>query len=112
MLDALTLDQMRTFVAVADAGRFRAAAIRLARVQSAVSHAISNLEDQLGVALFDRTGHRPILTAEGRAPSAPQGACSAKRCCDASMDPWRAGRSLAQSNWQRDLRPRGIGYVA
>lgn len=67
MLDALTLDQMRIFVAVADAGSFRAAASRLARVQSAVSHAIANLEDQLGVTLFDRSGHRPVLTAEGRA---------------------------------------------
>src|SRR5215475_15292890 len=67
MLDALTLDQMRTFVAIADTGSFRAAATRLARAQSAVSHAIANLEGQLGVALFDRSGHRPVLTAEGRA---------------------------------------------
>src|SRR5882724_7142298 len=66
MLDALIPDQMWTFVAVVDAGSFRAAAIRLGRVQSAVSHAIANLEDQLGVALFDRSGHRPALTAEGR----------------------------------------------
>jgi DNA-binding transcriptional LysR family regulator len=67
MLDALTLDQMRTFVAVAEAGSFRAAAGRLSRVQSAVSHAIGNLEDQLGIALFDRSGHRPTLTPEGQA---------------------------------------------
>jgi DNA-binding transcriptional LysR family regulator len=67
MLDALTLDQMRTFVAVAEAGSFRAAAGRLSRVQSAVSHAIGNLEVQLGVALFDRSGHRPTLTPEGQA---------------------------------------------
>jgi DNA-binding transcriptional LysR family regulator len=67
MLDALTLDQMRTFVAVAEAGSFRAAAGRLARVQSAVSHAIGNLEAQLGVALFDRSRRRPTLTPEGQA---------------------------------------------
>jgi len=67
MLDALTLDQMRTFVAVAESGSFRAAALRLSRVQSAVSHAIANLEAALGVALFDRSGHRPVLTPEGRA---------------------------------------------
>jgi DNA-binding transcriptional LysR family regulator len=67
MFDALTLDQMRAFVAVADAGSFRAAAGRLTRVQSAVSHAVGNLEDQLGVTLFDRSGHRPTLTPEGRA---------------------------------------------
>ena len=67
MLDALTLDQMRTFVTVAESGSFRAGAARLSRVQSAVSHAIANMEAELGVALFDRSGHRPSLTAEGRA---------------------------------------------
>jgi len=56
---------MRTFVAVAEAGSFRAAAGRLSRVQSAVSHAIGNLEAQLGVSLFDRSGRRPTL--EGQA---------------------------------------------
>lgn len=67
MLDALTLDQMRTFVTVVESGSFRAGATRLSRVQSAVSHAIANLEGQLGVSLFDRSGHRPTLTPEGKA---------------------------------------------
>ena len=67
MLDALTLDQIRMFVTVADAGSFRSGANRLLRAQSAVSHAIANLENQLGVALFDRRGHRPVLTVEGMA---------------------------------------------
>jgi DNA-binding transcriptional LysR family regulator len=62
MLDGLTLDQMRTFVAVAEAGSFRTAATHLSRAQSAVSHAIGNLEAQLGITLFDRSGHRPMLT--------------------------------------------------
>lgn len=67
MLDALTLDQLRVLVAVAEAGSFRAAARRIRRVQSAVSHAVATLEAQLGVALFDRSGRRPELTTEGRA---------------------------------------------
>ena len=67
MLDALTLDQMRTFMAVAEVGSFRAAATRLSRAQSAISHAIANLEAQLGLSLFDRSAHRPTLTAEGKA---------------------------------------------
>ena len=67
MLDVLTLDQLRTFVTVAESGSFRSGAARLSRVQSAVSHAIANLEAELGVALFDRTGHRPVLTPEGQA---------------------------------------------
>ncbi|WP_372088216.1 LysR family transcriptional regulator (plasmid) [Tistrella mobilis] len=67
MLDMLTLDQLRVFVTVAESGSFRAGAARLSRVQSAVSHAIANLEAELGLTLFDRTGHRPVLTAEGQA---------------------------------------------
>lgn len=65
MLDGMTLDQMRVFVTVAEAGSFRAAANRLSRVQSAISHAIGNLEAQLEVELFDRSGHRPQLTPAG-----------------------------------------------
>jgi DNA-binding transcriptional LysR family regulator len=67
MVEAVTLDQLRAFVAVVDEGSFSAAARALRRVQSAVSHAIGNLEDQLGVALFDRSTRVPTLTAEGRA---------------------------------------------
>ena len=65
MLDALTLDQMRIFVAVAETGSFSAAARRLGRVQSAVSQSIAGLEGQLGVALFDRAGKTPKLTPGG-----------------------------------------------
>ena len=55
MLDPLTLDQLRVFVAVVEEGSFRAAAKRLGRVQSAVSHAVAGLETELEVALFDRS---------------------------------------------------------
>ncbi|MEE1613683.1 LysR family transcriptional regulator [Microvirga sp. CF3016] len=67
MLDGLTLDQVRTFVTVVESGSFRSGAQRLSRVQSAVSNAIANLEMELGVSLFDRSGHRPVLTPEGQA---------------------------------------------
>lgn len=67
MLHGLTLDQMRVFLAVAETGSFRSAAIRLSRVQSAVSHAIANLEAQLGVTLFDRSARRPRLSDVGAA---------------------------------------------
>lgn len=67
MLDALTLDQLRVLVAVAETGSFRSAAKRIRRVQSAVSHAIATLEAQLGVTLFDRSGRRPRMTPEGHA---------------------------------------------
>jgi DNA-binding transcriptional LysR family regulator len=66
VLDAVSLDQLRTFIAAADAGSFSAAARRLNRAQSAVSQTISGLEAQLGVALFDRTQRYPSLTGQGR----------------------------------------------
>lgn len=65
MLDGLSLDQLRIFVAIADHGSFRAAAASLSRAQSAVSQAVANLEHQLRVPLFDRSGHRPTMTPEG-----------------------------------------------
>ena len=62
MIDALNLDQLRVFVAIADQGSFSAAARHLRRAQSAVSNAIVNLEAALGVSLFDRSGWKPQLT--------------------------------------------------
>lgn len=67
MIDALTLGQLRTFVAIAEAGGFRAGAARLRRAQSAVSHAVASLEAELGIMLFDRSGRRPVLTPAGTA---------------------------------------------
>src|SRR5438874_1344747 len=66
MLDAVTLDQLRTFIAAADEGSFSAAGRKLRRAQSVVSQTLANLEAQLGVKLFDRSARYPRLTAEGR----------------------------------------------
>jgi len=65
MLEGVSLDQLRTFIAAVDEGSFSAAARKLNRVQSAVSSWISGLEDQFGVVLFDRSGRFPKLTPEG-----------------------------------------------
>jgi DNA-binding transcriptional LysR family regulator len=67
MLDGVSLDQLRTFIAAADEGSFSAAGRRLKRAQSFVSQTLSNLEDRLGVRLFDRTARFPVLTDQGRA---------------------------------------------
>ena len=67
MLDSLTLDQIRLFLAVADAGSFSKAAKQLTRAQSAVTYGIQKLEAQFGIPLFDRTTYRPALTEAGRA---------------------------------------------
>lgn len=66
MLDAVTLDQLRTFIAAADEGSFSAAGRKLRRAQSVVSQTLANLEGQFGVRLFDRTRRRPVLTPQGQ----------------------------------------------
>lgn len=65
MLDGVSLDQLRTFIAAVDEGSFSAAARKLNRVQSAVSGWVGSLEAQIGVVLFDRSGRFPKLTPEG-----------------------------------------------
>lgn len=67
MYDAVTLDQLRALVAVADAGSFSAAARQLQRVQSAVSTSMANLEEALGVPIWDRARKVATLTEAGRA---------------------------------------------
>jgi DNA-binding transcriptional LysR family regulator len=67
MLDALTLDQLRVLAMIAETGSFTAAARRLGRTQSAISHAVATLESELRIALFDRSERRPRLTDAGRA---------------------------------------------
>ena len=57
---------LRYFVAVADAGSFRAAARRLSLSQPAVSQAIASLEGGLSAKLFDRGGREIALTPAGR----------------------------------------------
>jgi DNA-binding transcriptional LysR family regulator len=61
----VSLDQLRAFIAAVDEGSFSAAARRLHRAQSAVSELIGNLEAQIGVQLFDRSGRYPVLTQAG-----------------------------------------------
>ena len=48
MLDGVTLDQFRTFIAAVDEGSFSAAGRRLGRAQSVVSQTLANMEGQLG----------------------------------------------------------------
>ena len=65
MLDGVSFDQLRAFIAAVDEGSFSAAARRLRRAQSAVSELVSNFEAQIGVQLFDRTERYPKLTSAG-----------------------------------------------
>jgi DNA-binding transcriptional LysR family regulator len=67
MLDGMTLDQLRTFIAAVDEGSFSAAGRKLRRAQSVVSHTLANLEAQVGLPLFDRSARYPSLTETGHA---------------------------------------------
>jgi len=62
----VTLDQLRIFVAVAELEHVTRAAGQLNLTQSAVSAAISALEQRHDMKLFDRIGRRVALTQEGR----------------------------------------------
>jgi len=66
MFDPITLDQLRAFVTVVEEGSFSAAARKLRRVQSAISTAMANLENQLGVPIWDRTTKVAKLTDQGK----------------------------------------------
>lgn len=61
------LKGISTFVAVANAGSFTAAAERLSLTNSAVSKGIARLEGRLGMRLFERTTRSLALTEEGSA---------------------------------------------
>src|ERR1700761_4374005 len=57
---------LRAFVAVKETGGFTRAAQRLHLTQSAVSHQIRRLEDQVGRALLLRTTRSLTLTEDGQ----------------------------------------------
>jgi DNA-binding transcriptional LysR family regulator len=62
----LTLDALQVLDAVDRKGSFAAAAEELHRVPSAITYSVQQLESGLGVSVFDRRGHRAVLTEAGR----------------------------------------------
>ncbi|GHF68571.1 DNA-binding transcriptional LysR family regulator [Amycolatopsis bartoniae] len=63
----MDLDAVRTFVAVAEAGQFQAAADELDITQQAASKRVAGLERELGVRLFARIARGVRLTVDGQA---------------------------------------------
>ena len=61
----MDLRRLRTFVAVAELGTVSKAAVRLRIGQPALSRQIADLQQELGLKLFDRVGRGLGLTAEG-----------------------------------------------
>jgi DNA-binding transcriptional LysR family regulator len=62
----MELDQLRSFVAVADARSFTQAAALVHLSQPAISRQIARLESELGTRLFERYGRRVECTADGK----------------------------------------------
>src|SRR5215216_2604810 len=61
----MDLRRLKTFVAVAELGTVSKAAVHLHIGQPALSRQISDLQQELGLRLFDRVGRRLVLTAQG-----------------------------------------------
>jgi DNA-binding transcriptional LysR family regulator len=64
-LRRMDLRRLRTFVAVAEQGTVSKAASQLRTAQPALSRQIRDLEEELGLKLFDRVRRRLVLTGEG-----------------------------------------------
>lgn len=62
----MELKNLESFIQVAELGSFTKAAKRLGYTQSTVSFQIRQLEEELGVPLFERFHHTVKLTAKGR----------------------------------------------
>ncbi len=62
----LSLDALQVVDAIDRKGSFAAAADELHRVPSAITYSVRQLEEGLGIALFDRRGHRAVLTDAGK----------------------------------------------
>jgi len=62
----MTLEQLKSLQAMIEGGSLRAAAERLNRTQPTVSVAIKNLEEELGLQIFDRKQYRNTLTPQGK----------------------------------------------
>ncbi|MGO4450380.1 LysR family transcriptional regulator [Phyllobacterium sp. TAF24] len=59
------ISELKTLVAVSRFGTFSAAGDRIGLTQAAVSGQMKRLEEQVGIALFTRTGRSAVINAEG-----------------------------------------------
>lgn len=62
----ISLDLLRALDAIDQRGSFAAAASALHKVPSALTYTIQKVEQDLGIELFDRSGHRAKLTPAGK----------------------------------------------
>ncbi len=102
----MDLRHARTFVTVAELGTVSKAALRLRTAQPALSRQIRDLEQELGLRLFDRIGRRLRLTGGGQGPST---AAPARRN---SVTARHVERRPSTSNRYRMKRPHELKCLA
>jgi len=99
-MNDLDLNDVRTFVAVAQAGTLTAAAKELQRPASTLSRALTRLEQHLGVLLVQRSPRGLVLTDSGK---------EYLQVCRRALQTLKHGRELAEG---RRSRPSGLIRVA
>lgn len=106
----MELDAVRTFVAVADAGQFQAAADDMGISQQAASKRVAALEREFGVQLFTRAARGVRLTVDGQAllPHARDLLRAAERAA-AAVTPGR--RALRIDVVNRRIAPANLLYA-
>ena len=107
----INVDQLRTFVAIVDAGGIHRAASRINLSQPAASRQINALEATLGITLFDRIGRRLKLTseAEGFLPMPNQ---ARSKICPESMSHNNLAVKGFYAKWYKRLPPNAAGRAA
>ena len=65
MNNKISLEALEILDAIARKGSFASAAESLFRVPSAITYSVRKLEEDLGITLFNRSGHRATLTEAG-----------------------------------------------
>src|ERR1700674_2033763 len=94
----LSLEALQVIDAIDRKGSFAAAAEDLHRVPSAITYSVRQLEEALGIELFDRRGHRAVLTADGRELLA-----EGRRLLQAAADLQCRVQQVAKG-WESELR--------
>lgn len=95
----MTLDQLEAINAIVEKGSFRAAAEFLNKSQPALSASIKNLEDELGLLIFDRNEYRPKLTEAGLVFLS-----SSRAVLEAANQALRVGIELGKNKAETKLR--------
>ncbi len=103
-----TLEQIRSFVAVADVEHISQAATSLFLTQAAVSQQVRHFEHAVGLQLLERDGRRVRLTDAGRSMA---DACKAAlRALEVVEDSATAIRDLAAGSLQFGASPTAAAY--